>query len=153
MIEDLNMVSMLMIVYDLIQFPLFFTFFSTVWPLIFFEWPLMLNWFNRPAVQNSVMVQPAPTNPFGNLPALPQMSIGPTGYSPSIQYGISSLPVSVLIWKYCCEQIWIWSICLICLIWLFFICNFDSSLILLWLWCLNRLLTNLLLLLLEYRHF
>ncbi|KAL0287366.1 UNVERIFIED_CONTAM: Nuclear pore complex protein A [Sesamum angustifolium] len=30
---------------------------------------------------------------FGTLPAMPQMSIGRTGTSPSIQYGISSLPV------------------------------------------------------------
>lgn len=45
------------------------------------------------AIQNPVMVQPAPTNPFGTLPALPQLSIGRTGNSPSIQYGISSLPV------------------------------------------------------------
>ncbi|MCO5578218.1 hypothetical protein L7F22_032056 [Adiantum nelumboides] len=35
------------------------------------------------------------TNPFGNLPALPQMSIGRSaGMGPSVQYGISSLPVS-----------------------------------------------------------
>lgn len=35
------------------------------------------------------------TNPFGTLPALPQMSIGRSaGAGPSVQYGISSLPVS-----------------------------------------------------------
>ncbi|KAH7302584.1 hypothetical protein KP509_23G078300 [Ceratopteris richardii] len=35
------------------------------------------------------------TSPFGTLPALPQMSIGRSaGTGPSIQYGISSLPVS-----------------------------------------------------------
>ncbi|KAI5075360.1 hypothetical protein GOP47_0009436 [Adiantum capillus-veneris] len=35
------------------------------------------------------------TNPFGTLPALPQMSIGRSaGMGPSVQYGISSLPVS-----------------------------------------------------------
>jgi hypothetical protein len=34
------------------------------------------------------------SNPFGTLPAMPQMSIGNGGSSPSIQYGISSLPVS-----------------------------------------------------------
>ncbi|RZS15570.1 hypothetical protein BHM03_00047427 [Ensete ventricosum] len=40
-------------------------------------------------------MQPAPvTNPFGTLPAMPQMSIGRTGSAPSIQYGISSMPVS-----------------------------------------------------------
>lgn len=34
------------------------------------------------------------TNPFGTLPALPQMSIGRSaGAGPSVQYGISSLPV------------------------------------------------------------
>nr|XP_043628529.1 nuclear pore complex protein NUP98A [Erigeron canadensis]XP_043628537.1 nuclear pore complex protein NUP98A [Erigeron canadensis]XP_043628546.1 nuclear pore complex protein NUP98A [Erigeron canadensis] len=33
------------------------------------------------------------TNPFGTLPAMPQMSIGGVGNAPSIQYGISSLPV------------------------------------------------------------
>ncbi|XP_051120462.1 nuclear pore complex protein NUP98A [Andrographis paniculata] len=47
-----------------------------------------------PGVQTSVVTQAAPiTNPFGTLPAMPQMSIGRTGTSPSIQYGISSLPV------------------------------------------------------------
>ncbi|KAI3453280.1 hypothetical protein Pfo_009943 [Paulownia fortunei] len=44
--------------------------------------------------QSSVVAQSAPmTNPFGTLPAMPQMSIGRAGTSPSIQYGISSLPV------------------------------------------------------------
>ncbi|CAJ2628359.1 unnamed protein product [Trifolium pratense] len=45
--------------------------------------------------QNSVVAQPAPinTNPFGTLPALPQMSIGRVGSTPSVQYGISSMPV------------------------------------------------------------
>lgn len=47
-----------------------------------------------PAIQGSVVAQPAVvTNPFGTLPAMPQMSIGRTGTSSSIQYGISSLPV------------------------------------------------------------
>ncbi|KAM4122981.1 hypothetical protein ACB094_01G124900 [Castanea mollissima] len=46
------------------------------------------------ATQSSAVVQPVPaTNPFGTLPALPQMSIGRVGTAPSIQYGISSLPV------------------------------------------------------------
>ncbi|KAK4360804.1 hypothetical protein RND71_019756 [Anisodus tanguticus] len=50
--------------------------------------------FSQPsAIQTSVVAQPAVvTNPFGTLPAMPQMSIGRTGTS-SIQYGISSLPV------------------------------------------------------------
>ncbi|PIN26214.1 Nuclear pore complex, Nup98 component (sc Nup145/Nup100/Nup116) [Handroanthus impetiginosus] len=44
--------------------------------------------------QGPVVAQAAPiTNPFGSLPAMPQMSIGHAGTSPSIQYGISSLPV------------------------------------------------------------
>ncbi|KAK2426324.1 Nucleoporin autopeptidase [Trifolium repens] len=42
-----------------------------------------------------MVAQPAPinTNPFGTLPALPQMSIGRVGNTPSVQYGISSMPV------------------------------------------------------------
>ncbi|KAL9166886.1 hypothetical protein ABFS82_05G060000 [Erythranthe guttata] len=52
------------------------------------------NTFGQPpSTQNAVIPQQAPiTNPFGTLPAMPQMSIGRTGNSPSIQYGISSLP-------------------------------------------------------------
>ncbi|CAL0299969.1 unnamed protein product [Lupinus luteus] len=47
------------------------------------------------SAQSSVAVQSAPiTNPFGTLPALPQMSIGRVGTTPSIQYGISSMPAS-----------------------------------------------------------
>ncbi|CAA0806684.1 Nuclear pore complex protein NUP98A [Striga hermonthica] len=46
-----------------------------------------------PATQSSIAVQAAPiTNPFGTLPAMPQISISRAGTS-SIQYGISSLPV------------------------------------------------------------
>ncbi|CAJ1957724.1 unnamed protein product, partial [Sphenostylis stenocarpa] len=46
------------------------------------------------STQNSVAVQAVPnTNPFGTLPAMPQMSIGRVGTTPSIQYGISSMPV------------------------------------------------------------
>ncbi|KAL3499136.1 hypothetical protein ACH5RR_038229 [Cinchona calisaya] len=44
-------------------------------------------------IQSSMVAQAALTNPFGTLPAIPQVSIGRTGTSPSIQYGISSLPV------------------------------------------------------------
>ncbi|KAL0446576.1 UNVERIFIED_CONTAM: Nuclear pore complex protein A [Sesamum latifolium] len=49
----------------------------------------------KSGTQSSMVApQAAPiTNPFGTLPAMPQMSIGRTGTSPSIQYGISSLPV------------------------------------------------------------
>ncbi|CAL5327946.1 unnamed protein product [Camellia sinensis] len=44
--------------------------------------------------QGSAVAQPLPVaNPFGTLPAMPQMSIGRSGTAPSIQYGISSLPV------------------------------------------------------------
>ncbi|CAO2838550.1 unnamed protein product [Amaranthus hypochondriacus] len=44
--------------------------------------------------QISAVAQPvAVTNPFGTLPAMPHMSIGNAGTSPSIQYGISSMPV------------------------------------------------------------
>ncbi|XP_065858400.1 nuclear pore complex protein NUP98A [Euphorbia lathyris] len=44
--------------------------------------------------QGNVAVQPVPvTNPFGTLPAMPQMSIGRAGATPSVQYGISNLPV------------------------------------------------------------
>lgn len=46
------------------------------------------------AAQSNVVMQPAPvTNPFGTLPAMPQMSIGRVGSAPSVQYGISSMPV------------------------------------------------------------
>ncbi|XP_077217735.1 nuclear pore complex protein NUP98A-like isoform X2 [Tasmannia lanceolata] len=45
--------------------------------------------------QNNMAMQPMPvTNPFGTLPAMPQMSIGRTGSAPSVQYGISSMPVA-----------------------------------------------------------
>ncbi|KAM0875082.1 hypothetical protein ACQ4PT_037012 [Festuca glaucescens] len=45
--------------------------------------------------QSSMVMQPTlVSNPFGTLPAMPQMSIGNGGSSPSIQYGISSLPVA-----------------------------------------------------------
>ncbi|KAF9589449.1 hypothetical protein IFM89_023767 [Coptis chinensis] len=44
--------------------------------------------------QSAVVMQPTPvSNPFGTLPAMPQMSIGRSGSTPSIQYGISSMPV------------------------------------------------------------
>ncbi|KAJ0963340.1 hypothetical protein J5N97_028462 [Dioscorea zingiberensis] len=40
-------------------------------------------------------MQPAPiTHPFGTLPTMPQMSIGRASSSPSVQYGISSIPVA-----------------------------------------------------------
>ncbi|KAH7655255.1 nuclear pore complex protein Nup98-Nup96 protein [Dioscorea alata] len=47
------------------------------------------------ATHSSMVMQPAPvTNPFGTLPAMPQMSIGRAGSSPSVQYGISTMPVA-----------------------------------------------------------
>ncbi|XP_048445082.1 nuclear pore complex protein NUP98A-like [Pyrus x bretschneideri] len=52
------------------------------------------NYGQLPATQSSAAVQPVPaTNPFGTLPAMPQMSISRGGTAPSIQYGISSMPV------------------------------------------------------------
>jgi len=51
--------------------------------------------FGQPTQQNIMVSTPQPvTNPFGTLPAMPQMSIGRSGGSPSVQYGISSLPVN-----------------------------------------------------------
>ncbi|KAK1326439.1 hypothetical protein QJS10_CPA01g00129 [Acorus calamus] len=51
--------------------------------------------FGQPAAsQNNIAIQPTLTNPFGTLPAMPQMSIGRAGAGPSVQYGISSMPVS-----------------------------------------------------------
>ena len=45
-----------------------------------------------------MVMQPAPVSyPYGTLPAMPQMSIGNGGSSHSVQYGISSLPVSFII--------------------------------------------------------
>lgn len=47
-----------------------------------------------PATQGTLVAQPVPvSNPFGTLPAMPQMSIGRAGTSASVQYGISSMPV------------------------------------------------------------
>jgi hypothetical protein len=52
--------------------------------------------FNRFTTQNAVAVQPVPiTNPFGTLPAMPQVSFGRAGTTPSVQYGISSMPVTI----------------------------------------------------------
>ncbi|XVF51159.1 hypothetical protein PTKIN_Ptkin04bG0161900 [Pterospermum kingtungense] len=46
------------------------------------------------ATQSATVVQPlAITNPYGTLPAMPQMSIGRAGTAPSVQYGIPSMPV------------------------------------------------------------
>ncbi|KAJ7952223.1 Nuclear pore complex protein NUP98A [Quillaja saponaria] len=44
--------------------------------------------------QSSSVAQPAPViTPFGILPAIPQISIGRAGTTPSVHYGISSIPV------------------------------------------------------------
>ncbi|XP_056174189.1 nuclear pore complex protein NUP98A isoform X2 [Syzygium oleosum] len=52
------------------------------------------NLGNPSANLTPAVMQPVPaTNPFGTLPAMPQVSIGRTGTSSSIQYGISSMPV------------------------------------------------------------
>ncbi|XP_052483089.1 nuclear pore complex protein NUP98A isoform X3 [Gossypium raimondii] len=46
------------------------------------------------ATQTAAVVQPGTIiNPYGTLPAMPQMSIGQAGTAPSVQYGISSMPV------------------------------------------------------------
>ncbi|KAJ7532285.1 hypothetical protein O6H91_14G081000 [Diphasiastrum complanatum] len=52
--------------------------------------------FGQQLVQNPLHPTPISiSNPFGALPAMPQMSIGRTaGTGPSVQYGISTLPVS-----------------------------------------------------------
>ncbi|XP_026408908.1 nuclear pore complex protein NUP98A-like [Papaver somniferum] len=47
------------------------------------------NQSNPPATQPSGVTM----NPFGTLPAMPQISIGHTRAAPSIQYGISRMPV------------------------------------------------------------
>ncbi|KAL3697517.1 hypothetical protein R1sor_011593 [Riccia sorocarpa] len=54
------------------------------------------NYAQPQPTNNVMMAMPQPvTNPFGTLPAMPQMSIGRSaGSGPSVQYGISSLPVS-----------------------------------------------------------
>ncbi|KAL7205577.1 hypothetical protein ACSBR2_018502 [Camellia fascicularis] len=50
----------------------------------------------RSSTQSTVVVQPAPVvSPFGALPAMPQLSIAHPGSTPSIRYGISSMPVFV----------------------------------------------------------
>ncbi|CAA7047457.1 unnamed protein product [Microthlaspi erraticum] len=52
------------------------------------------NFAQTPPLGNSAVVQQNPiANPFGTLPVLPQMSLSQGGNSPSIQYGISSMPV------------------------------------------------------------
>ncbi|TYJ07637.1 hypothetical protein E1A91_A11G019000v1 [Gossypium mustelinum] len=44
--------------------------------------------------QSAAVAHPSTiTNPYGTLPAMPQISIGRTGAAPSVQYGISSMPV------------------------------------------------------------
>ncbi|KAI3837186.1 hypothetical protein MKW92_028700 [Papaver armeniacum] len=56
------------------------------------------NTFPQPStgnLGNTVATQPSGVamNPFGTLPAMPQISIGHTRAAPSIQYGISKMPV------------------------------------------------------------
>ncbi|KAG4118462.1 hypothetical protein ERO13_D11G017500v2 [Gossypium hirsutum] len=46
------------------------------------------------STQSAAVAQPSTiANPYGTLPAMPQISIGRTGAAPSVQYGISSMPV------------------------------------------------------------
>lgn len=64
----------------------------------------MISSYDRSANLSSTALQVASlsTNPFGTLPAMPQISFGQAGTGPSIQYGISSIPVSqMLIPKIC----------------------------------------------------
>jgi hypothetical protein len=66
---------------------------------------LWLNdWWHNPNLcvfgcrptQNATAVPTPVTNPFGTLPAMPQMMIGrSSGSGPSVQYGIASMPVSL----------------------------------------------------------
>lgn len=116
----------------------------------------------RSAPQTSVVVQPAPiANPFGTLPAMPQMSIGRTGTSPSIQYGISSMPVMWFILILCifALKFWFVPVAYFALLiinttlmshFLRFWCEWNweetSCVTMGWWWLPNRLLTSLLLL-------
>jgi len=55
--------------------------------------------FDTSSTPSSVAVQAIPsTNPFGTLPTMPQISIGRVGTTPSMQYGISSMPIIALSW-------------------------------------------------------
>ncbi|GMH30222.1 hypothetical protein Nepgr_032065 [Nepenthes gracilis] len=58
-------------------------------PSIFGQSFGQLSTTHSPAVAQSMTI----TNPFGTLPAMPQISIGRARTSPPIQYGISSMPV------------------------------------------------------------
>ena len=50
----------------------------------------------RSDAQSTVPVQPAPNvSPFGALPTMARLSIGQAGSTSPVQYGISSMPVSV----------------------------------------------------------
>lgn len=52
--------------------------------------------FGRSVTQSAAVVQPVTiSNPYGTLPAMPQVSIGRAGTAPSVQYGISSMPVTL----------------------------------------------------------
>jgi len=55
--------------------------------------------FDRAIPQSSMVAQAAPiSDPFRTLPALPQMSIGQVGTTPSVQYGISNMHVNDVSW-------------------------------------------------------
>ncbi|KAK8324091.1 hypothetical protein V6Z11_A12G280500, partial [Gossypium hirsutum] len=71
-----------------------------------FSSPLLLAPANNPAAfgpatatfcifkcQGWKLYNPSITNPYGKLPAMPQMSIGRAGTAPLLHYGISSIPV------------------------------------------------------------
>ncbi|KAI3977593.1 hypothetical protein MKX01_000506 [Papaver californicum] len=56
---------------------------------VFNSVPISFNSANTAATQPAVVA----TNPFGTLPTMPQISMGHTRFAPSIQYGISKMPV------------------------------------------------------------
>ena len=69
------------------------TFLSWRYTLFVLTWQYPVAFWNR--TSHYMVMQPAPvSNPFGTLPAMPQMSIGNGGSCSSVQYGILSLPVS-----------------------------------------------------------
>lgn len=84
---------------DLLGFSKFFIISYSFIPVacyLLFGWTLVsyVGFYRSVAQGYAGVQQPVPaTNPFGTLPAMPQMSIGRGGTAPSIQYGISSMPV------------------------------------------------------------
>ncbi|XP_024531189.1 nuclear pore complex protein NUP96 [Selaginella moellendorffii] len=73
-----------------------FSFPSQTQPQGLFQSTPSLTPFAPPTISTTMAPMPAPVSaPFGTLPAMPQMSIGrAAGSNPTVQYGISSIPVS-----------------------------------------------------------